>query len=69
MPPPRVPATVAPPRVMIPRVPMISQEDPIYDRRQRDTVENHDQKQLKHIYPTRITQLSQEINQVKSTAT
>ena len=34
----RVPATVTPPRVMTPRVPMISQEGTIEESRQRDTV-------------------------------
>ena len=38
VPPPRVPAIVTPPRVMTPRIPMISQEDPIEDSRKRDTV-------------------------------
>ena len=62
VPPQRVPATETPPMVMTPRVPMISHEDPIEERRQRDTVENNNQQQLKHIYPTRITKLPQEIN-------
>ena len=64
--PPRVPVTVTTPRVMTPRVPMISQEDPVEDIRQRDTGKDNSQHQLKHIYPTRITQLYQEINQVDS---
>ena len=65
----RVPATVAPPRLMTPMVPMISQEETIENIRQRDTVENNNPQQLKHRYPTRITQLSQDINQVDSTET
>ena len=48
---------------------MISQEDPIEDIRQKDTGENNNQHQLRHIYPTIITQLSQEINQVDISAT
>ena len=64
--PPRVPATVSLTRVMIPRVQMISQEDTIEDSRQMDAVENNKQQQLRHRYPTKITQLYQEINQVDS---
>ena len=69
VPPPRVPSTVAPPRAMSPRVSMIPQEDLIEDIRQRNTVENNKQQQLKHRYPTRKTKTSQDINQVDSTAT
>ena len=65
----RVPATVAPPRLMTHMVPMISQEETIEDIRQRDTVENNNPQQLKQRYPTRITQLYQDINQIDSTAT
>ena len=65
----RLPETVSPSRVMIPRVQMISQEDTIEDSRQMDAVENNKQQQLRHRYPTKITQLYQEINQVESTAT
>ena len=69
VPPPRVPETVTPPRVMTPRVPMITQEDPIEDRRQMDTVEHNSQNQLKHRYLTRITQLYQDTNHVDRAAT
>ena len=65
VPPLRVLETVTPPRVMTPRSPMIAQEYPIEDIRQRVTVEHNNQNPLKHRYPTRITQLSQEINKVK----
>ena len=69
VPPPKVPATVTPPRMMTHRIPIITKEDPSEDIRQRDTVENNNQHQLKHRYPTRITQLSQDINQVYIAAT
>ena len=65
VPPPRVPAEVTPPRVMSPRKLMITQEDPIGYIRRRDTVELTNKNLLKHRYHTRITQLSQEINQVE----
>ena len=69
VPPPEVLVTVTPPSVTKPRSPMITQEDPIEDSRQMDTVEHNNQNQLKHRYPTRITQLSQDINQVDISAT
>ena len=53
---------------MIPRTLIITQEDPIEDSRQRDTVEHNNKHPLNHSYPTRITQLLQYINQVESTA-
>ena len=67
--PTRVPVTVPPPKVMTTRTQIITQEDPIYYSRQRDTVENNNQHKVKHRYPTRITHLSQEINHVESAAT
>ena len=48
---------------------MISHEDPVEDSRQREIVEHNNQQQMKHIYPTRITLISQELNQVESAAT
>ena len=54
---------------MTPRAPIISQEDPVEDSRKRDTVEHKNQHQLKHRYPTRITQLSKDPNQVERSAT
>ena len=47
VPPPRVKSEFTPPRVMIPRKPMITQEEPIEDIRQRDIVEHNNQHQLK----------------------
>ena len=69
VPPLRVPAKVTLPRVMTTRVPMITQEDTVEDTRKRERVEHNNQHQLKNIYPTKITQLSQGINQVESAAT
>ena len=63
----RVPVTVAPLTAMTPMLPMISKEYPVENSRKRDKVKNKKQQQLKHRYPTRITQISQESNQVKST--
>ena len=68
VPPLRVPETVIPPMVMTPRAPIITQEDPIEYSTHRDTVEHNNQHPLKHSYPTRITQISQDINKVDSTA-
>ena len=65
VPPSRVPEIGTPLRVMISRSPMITQEDPIDESIQRYTVEHNNQHPLKHRYPTRITQMSQEINQVE----
>ena len=62
VPPPGVATTVTLKRLMTPRAPMITQEDPIEYSRKISTVENKNQHQLKHRYQTRITQLSQEIN-------
>ena len=67
--PPRVPVIVTPLRVMTFRVPIISQKDPTEDRRQGEIFENKNQQRLKHRYTTRITQISQKINQVNITAT
>ena len=47
---------------------MISQEDPIEYSRQKDTVEHNNRHPLKHRYPTRIAQMSQDINQVEVAA-
>ena len=69
VPPQRVTSEVTSPRVMTQRKPMIIQEDPIEYSRQRDKVEHNNQHQLKHRYPTRTTELSQETNQVESAAT
>ena len=69
VPPLRVSDEVTPPKVMTTRTPIITQEDPIYYSRQRDTVENNNQHKVKHRYPTIITHLSQEINHVESAAT
>ena len=69
VPPPEVLVTVTPPSVTKPRSPMITQEDPIEDRRQMDTVEHNSQNQLKHRYLTRITQLYQDTNHVDRAAT
>ena len=69
IPPPGVTTKVTPQRVMTPRTPTVTQEDPIEYRKQRDTVENNNQHQLKQRYITRITQISQEINQVDSVET
>ena len=69
IPPPSIPITVPPLRVMTPRVPMISQEDTIEDIIQMDAVENNRKQQLKHRYPTIITQRYKKINQVDSTET
>ena len=43
VPPPRVPSTVKPPRVMTNMAPIITQEDPIEDRRNRGIVEHNNQ--------------------------
>ena len=69
LPPPRVPAEVTSLRVMTPRTPIITPEDPIEYSRQRDRVEHNNQYPLKRKYPTRLTHLSQEINQVEGAAT
>ena len=69
VPPLRVPAKVTLPRVMTTRVPMITQEDTVEDTRKRERVEHNNQHQLKHRYPTRITQLYQDINQAERAAT
>ena len=65
----RVTMTVAPLRVIEPRVPVISQEDNIEDIIQMDMVESEKVQQKHHRHPTRITQLSQEMNQVEHTST
>ena len=67
--PSRVPATAPPTMLMIPRSPIISHEDPIEDSSQRDTFEHNNKHERKHKYPARITQLSQELNQVESAET
>ena len=69
VPPPRVPEEDTPWRVLKNRTPMVTEEDPVEDSRQRDTFEHNNHHQFKQRYPTRITQLSQEINQVESKAT
>ena len=68
VPPPRVEVEVTPPRVMTTRSPIITHEDPIENNRHRDTLKHNTQHPLKHRYPTRITQMSQYINQVDSAA-
>ena len=68
VPPPKVPATVTLPSVMPPRSPMITQDNPSEESRHMDAVKHKNQHPLKHKYPTSITQLSQEINQVESAA-
>ena len=68
VPPTRVSETVTPPRVMTTRAPMITQEDSGEDSRHRETVEHNNQHPSKYRYPTRVTQLSHELNQVESTA-
>ena len=68
VPPYRVPEIGTPLRVMISRSPMITQEDPIDESIHRYTVEHNNQHPLKHRYPTRITQMSQEINQVEGSS-
>ena len=67
-PPPRVPVTVTPPRAMTHRPQMITQEYPVEDSRCRDEDEINNKHPLKHMYPIRITQMSQKINQVESAA-
>ena len=66
--PPKVPETVTLPSVMPPRSPMITQDNPSEESRHMDAVKHKNKHPLKHRYPTRITQLSQEINQVESAA-
>ena len=66
---PRVHMTLAPLRVITHRVSMISQEDNIEYIRQMIEVENNKRHHRRHLYLTIITQVSQEINQVNSTAT
>ena len=69
VPPLRVTTTITPPRMVTLRAKMITQKDTIDYSIQRDKVEHNNQHQLKNIYPTKITQLSQGINQVESAAT
>ena len=69
VPSPRVPMTVAPPRVIEPRDPVISHEENIEDIRQINMIESDKVQQKYHRYPTGITQLSQEINQAENKAT
>ena len=47
---------------------MITQEYPIEDIIHSYAVEHNNQHPLKHRYPTRITHMSQDINQVESSA-
>ena len=64
---PRVHRTVAPPRLIGTREPVLSQEENIEDIIQMDIVESKFFQQQRHWYPTRITQLYQDMNQVKHT--
>ena len=60
--------TVAPPGVIENRVPVISKDENIEDIRHIYMLESDKVQQQIHRYPTRITQLSKEINQVEHTS-
>ena len=69
VPSPRVPMMVVPPRVIEPRIPLISQEDKIKYIRKMEMAESNKVQQQCHQYPTIVTQMSQETNQAEHTPT